>query len=108
MPGKIYLNSFDDVVDVIGGLEEIAQVLNVTHPTVSAWRTRTGLFPAQHFFVISRELRQWNCDVVDALFDFDGHRERPLRTARRRWSEEQRRAVIDGQKRLTAKQRRRR
>jgi hypothetical protein len=93
---RLHLHRFDDVVDVIGGVEAVANLVGESHSAVSEWRKRTGLFPARHFFLISRELREWECDAPDDLFEFTGHRLRPVRTARARWSEERRRKILDG------------
>jgi len=97
MPKK-YLHRYDDVITVIGGVEAVADLVGKSHSAVSGWRTRTGLFPAQHFFAISRELREWGCDAPDDLFDFDGHRPRPIRTKRPRWSEAARQKIVDGKR----------
>lgn len=98
MPARIHLSKYDDVVNVIGGVGEVADLCGVSHSAVSEWRSKTGLFPAQHFFLISRELREWNCDVTDDLFDFTGHRHRPLTAPRPRWSEALRQSVLSRKK----------
>jgi hypothetical protein len=105
MPGRIHLHRFDDVVDVIGGPDEAAKILDVARPTINAWRTDTGLFPAEHYFVINNALYHYNCDATSELFAFNGHRPHPIKTPRARWSEARRQAIIDGQKRLSARRR---
>lgn len=98
MPRK-HLQTYDDVVTVIGGVGPVADLLDESHSAVSGWRTRTGLFPARHFHLINRELRAWNCDAPDDLFDYTGHRLRPIKKPRPRWSEEQRKHLLDGKRR---------
>jgi hypothetical protein len=93
---RLHLHRFDDVVDVIGGERVVGDLGGESHSSVSEWRKKTGLFPARYFFAISRALRDYNCDVPDALFDFIGHRHRPIRTPRARWSEERRKKILDG------------
>src|SRR5262245_2964274 len=93
---RIHLHRFDDVLDVLGGLKPVADLGGDAHSTVHEWRANTGLFPARYFFVISPDLREWDCDVADALFDFTGHRHRPIKTPRPRWSEARRKKILDG------------
>jgi len=95
---RIHLHRFDEVVDVLGGFKPIADLGGEVHSNVHDWRTRTGLFPARYFFAIDRELREHGCYVTDDLFDFIGHRHRPIKTPRPRWTEARRQKILDGKR----------
>jgi len=41
-----------DIIALAGGVNKLARLVGVAHPTVSGWRDRHGRIPAQHVVAI--------------------------------------------------------
>jgi len=72
-----HLNSFEAVLDAIGGFRALAELTGVSIPLTYAWR-RAGRFPAWTLDRIERALNPRGITVARAVFDFE-----PARAAKR-------------------------
>jgi DNA-binding transcriptional regulator YdaS (Cro superfamily) len=79
-----HLNTFDAVLDAVGGFRALARLIGVSTPLTYRWRDE-GRFPAYTLDAIERQLAPRGITVARAVFDFE-----PARAARKRQSEVQR------------------
>ena len=82
-----HLNTFDAVLDAVGGFRALAKLIGVSTPLTYRWRDE-GRFPAYTLDAIERQLAPRGITVARAVFDFE-----PARAARRRQSSDSGRAV---------------
>ena len=68
-----HLNTFDAVLDAIGGFRVLAELTGVSTPLTYAWR-RAGRFPAWTLDHIERALNPRGITVARAVFDFEPKR----------------------------------
>ena len=65
-----HLNTFDAVLDAVGGFRALAELTGVSTPLTYAWR-RAGRFPAWTLDRIERALSPRGITVARAVFDFE-------------------------------------
>ena len=68
---KFSLQSFDEIVDALGGVKEVARLTGSTSVQVCHWRTRYGVFPAEQYLNISKALVVRGYGAPTHLFKFD-------------------------------------
>jgi len=68
-----HLNTFDAVLDAIGGFRVLAELTGVSTPLTYAWR-RAGRLPAWTFDRIERALTPRGITVARSVFDFEPKR----------------------------------
>lgn len=64
------VETFDGVIDALGGTKAVAALTEVWPATVYGWRA-AGRFPARWMDRIEAELALQNATAPRALFDFD-------------------------------------
>lgn len=72
------LTNVISVVDALGGIAMVANMLRVSQPAVWNWRVR-GRFPAVTYVVLQRELAALNLQASDSLWSMRTLLGRPRR-----------------------------
>jgi hypothetical protein len=66
------LTTFDEVIDELGGLGEVAHLTGRSKSSVCNWRRKTGRFPTVLFFIMRRALKMRGATAPPALWGFTG------------------------------------
>jgi hypothetical protein len=65
------LQTFDAVVEQLGGLANAARTCRRGMPQLCYWRKTTGRFPARFYPRITKALAKGCCEASDEVFDFE-------------------------------------
>ena len=62
------LETFDDVVDVLGGIGAVGRMLDQDSAAVCNWKRRRSRFPTKYYKIMMRELDARGASAPDRLW----------------------------------------
>lgn len=65
------LQTYDAVIEKLGGLAKTARLLGRDMPQLCYWRRHGRRFPARFFPIITDALAELHCEVAHDVFDFE-------------------------------------
>ena len=65
------LDTFDDVIEKLGGLKETSRLTRRSTSQICQWRTKFGAFPPEHYVTISKGLMAKGYGAPLHLFKFE-------------------------------------
>jgi hypothetical protein len=69
---KTLLTTFDEVIDILGGVKKVAELVDRSPSAVCNWRRTKGRFPTAQYFVMQKALAALDCTAPRALWGFFG------------------------------------
>lgn len=65
---KRYLHTVDDVLDAIGGDEEVARLTGHKPGAINMWRYGLKSLPAKTYVILKQAIAQKGCEAPDELW----------------------------------------
>lgn len=63
-----HLDSFEDVIEALGGDEVVARITGHKRTAISMWRYSLKTFPAKTYVVLKHALKRRGCEAPDNLW----------------------------------------